>query len=464
MFTKHLSGTTLTSKTSRLFLLAATFWVLTIAFTVSAESQVSQYEQVIADCSHPIAINSNHVKTAGIKGVALEVPGHNQEALAAYRQYTRMDDTASLDTPSLIDILKDTIIKLSGADAAPPATKPKQQPAKDLFRFISLATTGKANYYLDTATLTVTKDNNNRIFYDTWILVENKQEVEELNILTNQNELAKRTIYRILFISTAEKKSAQLCSSASYTQNGKLINTYQPLEAKIIDINNKTLMDAWYIKTEDYIAKMRITPIAVPNEKYLPVTQKGFFDLIAARGYKINKPDEVQKYNAFNGSNYTAFTSPASFRGKMIEKEVHLFVAGDDKDHLKIANMQFALEGPNYKQEPQKFNLPSKEKLNLFYMMLQSLFPDWPKEESRKWIDTSIATMNDKNTLMFIYLHKGKEYIMISRQPVQGDTVVQYVLEVSQKQPGAVNPFYPYFERNRAISVYEEWDTLQNKK
>ncbi len=67
-------------------------------------------------------------------------------------------------------------------------------------------------------------------------------------------------------------------------------------------------------------------------------------------------------------------------------------------------------------------------------------------------------------TLMFIYLHKGKEYIMISRQPVQGDTIVQYVLEVSQKQPGAVNPFYPYIERNRTISIYEEWDTLQNNK
>jgi len=72
--------------------------------------------------------------------------------------------------------------------------------------------------------------------------------------------------------------------------------------------------------------------------------------------------------------------------------------------------------------------------------------------------------MNEKNSLMFIYLHKGKEYIMISRQPVQGDAVVQYVLEVSQKQPVTVNPFYPYNERNRAISVYEDRDTLQNKK
>jgi len=53
---------------------------------------------------------------------------------------------------------------------------------------------------------------------------------------------------------------------------------------------------------------------------------------------------------------------------------------------------------------------------------------------------------------------------MISRQPVQGDAVVQYVLEVSQKQPVTVNPFYPYNERNRAISVYEDRDTLQNKK
>jgi len=146
------------------------------------------------------------------------------------------------------------------------------------------------------------------------------------------------------------------------------------LEAKILDINKKTLIDVWCTKTEEYIVRMRITPIAAPNEKFLPVTKKGFFDLIEASGYTINKLDEVQKYNPFNGSNYTAFTSPCSFRGQMIEKQIHLSVAGNDKDHLKMAHMQFALEGPNYEQVPDKFNLPSTEKLNLFYMMLQVLF------------------------------------------------------------------------------------------
>lgn len=455
---QHLSGIKLKSKTFRLFFIAAAFLFLAISSTVSAESRLSQYEQVIANCSQTIAINPNHAKASGIKGAA-EVPGRNQEPMDAYRQYTQMDDN-----PSLTDIVKETIIRLFGADSPPPAPKTEQQTAKDYFRFFPLASTDKIDYYLETTTLTVTKDDNNRIYYDTWLLAENKQEIQELNIITNQYEPAKRTIYRIIFIIDAGKKTAQLCSSTSYTQNGKLINTYQPVEAKILDINKKTLIDVWCTKTEAYIARMRITPIAVPNEKFLPVTQKGFFDLIEASGYTINKLDEVQKYNPFNGSNYTAFTSPYSFRGQMIEKEIHLSVAGNDKDHLKMAHMQFALEGPNYEQEPKKFNMPSKEKLNLFYLMLQSLFPDWPKEESRKWIDTSIATMNEKNSLMFIYLHKGKEYIMISRQPVQGDAVVQYVLEVSQKQPVTVNPFYPYNERNRAISVYEDWDTLQNKK
>lgn len=52
----------------------------------------------------------------------------------------------------------------------------------------------------------------------------------------------------------------------SYTQNGKLIKTYQPMEAKILDINKKTLMDVWCTKTDDYITKMHIMPIAVSNE------------------------------------------------------------------------------------------------------------------------------------------------------------------------------------------------------
>jgi hypothetical protein len=55
---QHFSGIKLKSKTFRLFFIAATFLFLTISSTVSAESRLSQYEQVIADCSQPIAITT----------------------------------------------------------------------------------------------------------------------------------------------------------------------------------------------------------------------------------------------------------------------------------------------------------------------------------------------------------------------------------------------------------------------
>jgi hypothetical protein len=329
--------------------------------------------------------------------------------------------------------------------------------ANDQFMF--LGSTDKFDVYLDTIRLTVTKDDNNQIYYDTWLVIESKQETQELNVITNQYQPLKQEILHIIFDITAEKKTAQIRSYASYTQNGEVINTYASVEPMIYNIEQFSVLCN---RIEEYIAKMHIKPIAVPNEKYLSVNEKDFFNLFETRGYKINKIDEVQKYNKYNGSNYSASTSPYSFLDKVIEKEIHLYVAGDDKDHLKIAQMQFALEGPNYEQATKKSNLPSTEKMDLFYMMLQVLFPDWPKEESKKWIDNSITTMNQKNTLMFIFLHKGKEYIMISRQPVQGNETVLYVLKVSQQQPSTVNPFHPYIERNHIISVYEEWDTLQS--
>ena len=70
--------------------------------------------------------------------------------------------------------------------------------------------------------------------------------------------------------------------------------------------------------------------------------------------------------------------------------------------------------------------------------------------------------MNQSNTLMFIYLHKCKEYIMISRQPVKDDVAISYVLKISPIQPSEVNPVRPYYEKNNNISVYEEWKPSQN--
>lgn len=329
-------------------------------------------------------------------------------------------------------------------------------------QFILLGSTDKFDLYLDTTALTVTKDDDKRIYYDVWAKIENKQETPELNIITNQYEPSKQVIFHIVFITTAENRTAQLKSFTSYTKNGEIINTYAPLKPPIYDVNTNNLFVALYKQVEEYISKMNTKVIAVPNERYLPITEKEFFDLFKARGYGLKNIDEVLEYNQFNCSNYSASTSPYSFLDKVIEKEIHLYVAGDDKDHLKIAHMQFALEGPNYEQATEKFNLPSNEKLDLFYMMLQVLYPDWPKEASKKWIDNSIATMNQKNTLMFIYLHKDKEYIMISRQPVQGNEVVQYVLKVSQQQPSGVTPAHPYDEKNNTICVYQEWDTLQS--
>jgi len=126
---------------------------------------------------------------SGVKGATFEVPDYNQEPIDTYRQYTQMDDT-----PSLIDIVKETILRLSGANSPPPTPKTEQQTAKDYFRFFPLASTDKIDYYLETTTLTVIKDDNNRIYYDIWLLAENKQEIQELNVITNQYEPGKRRL------------------------------------------------------------------------------------------------------------------------------------------------------------------------------------------------------------------------------------------------------------------------------
>lgn len=184
---------------------------------------------------------------------------------------------------------------------------------------------------------------------------------------------------------------------------------------------------------------------------------------ILYQGYKINEIAEVPWPVPISGYNYSSSTTLYSFLNNVIEKDIHLGVLGKDKQHLTMVSISFRIEGPNYKQSKIfTYNLPTEEKLNLFYMTLQAFFPDWQKDESKKWIDDSIAMMNQKNTLMFIYLHKGKEYISISRQPVKDDVAISYVLKISQTPPSEVNPIRPYYERNNTISVYEEWKPSQN--
>lgn len=423
-------------------------------------TRLKQYEKVITDCDQAIALRPDYAKAYAVKGVTLPLLGRTQEAIDALRQCIRIGND-----PTLVDIAKKSIVKLGGTVEAPPVlTQPAASQAPANRRLFVLATTDKAIYYLDTDTLTVTKDDNNRTYYDTWIIAENKQDVPEVNIVTKQNEQAKRTLLHITFVISAEQRTIQLWSITSYTQNGKLINTHAPVKPKTETITQKTIVDMWCKKTEEYIAKTQIKPIAVPNKTVLPATKQDFFALLEAKGYTFQEVAETQKYNPFNGTHYTASASSHRFRDKIIEKEVHLSVGGDDKDHLTAAHVQFALEGPNYRQTTKKLNLPDKDKLDLFYTLLQVLFPDWPKKESKQWIDQSIATMNQKNTLMFIHLHKGKEYITISRQPVQSNEVVQYVLKVSQNQPSGVNPLYPYRDEGYAVSVYQKWNAGKKDK
>ena len=178
--------------------------------------------------------------------------------------------------------------------------------------------------------------------------------------------------------------------------------------------------------------------------------------------YKINKIEEAQGPNIANSDYYGSSTTPYSFLDKVIDKEVHIIISGQDKQHLKRAFVSFYIEGLNYKKsEILTNNLPFEEKMNLFYVTLQELFPDWAQDESKHWVNNSISRMNQSNTLMFIYLYKGKEYIMISRQPMQGDFAILYVLKISPIEPIEVNPIRPYYENNNKISVYEEWEATQ---
>ncbi len=57
-------------------------------------------------------------------------------------------------------------------------------------QLVLIATTSQSNCYLDTSSITVTKDEDNRVYYDTWLIFENKQAIQELKFSTNQYEPA----------------------------------------------------------------------------------------------------------------------------------------------------------------------------------------------------------------------------------------------------------------------------------
>ena len=46
---------------------------------------------------------------------------------------------------------------------------------------------------------------------------------------------------------------------------------------------------------------------------------------------------------------------------------------------------------------------------------------------------------------------------MISRQPTNDNIAVLYVFKISPNEPSEVKPIQSYYERNNAISIYEEW-------
>jgi len=329
-------------------------------------------------------------------------------------------------------------------------------------RFLLLDSSDTIDSYLDSATLAVTKDDRNCIYYDAWIKIYNKQEIQKLNIYTNQYEYLDYQLFHMIIAISHDKKMIQLQIVKDYGKSGTTLFTNRIVKPTYVDITKGSIAEELADRITEYVSKNHIEPIPVSNEEYLPLNEKEFYNLFESKGYKINKIEESKGPNV-DGDIYGSSTTPYSFLDIVIDKEIYLGVSGEDKQHLRRASVSFNIKGPNYKQsEILTYNLPSEEKLNLFYMTLQALFPDWAQDESKNWVDSSIARMNQSNTLMFIYLHKGKEYIMISRQPVEDDVCIAYVLKVSQIQPSEVNPIRPYYERNGTISVYEEWKPAQN--
>jgi hypothetical protein len=325
-------------------------------------------------------------------------------------------------------------------------------------RFLFLGQSASLEAYLDTATLSVTKDDRKCIYYDAWLKSKNKQEVQQLDVFTNQQEYVDYELFHMIFAITQDKKMVQIRSVSPYGKSGAKLLGDRANNPMFTDIIKSSMADVLADEITRYVSQNWVGSIPDLDEKYLPLDETKFYNLFTSKGYLLNKIEESQGPKPANNDSYISVTTPYSFLDKALDKEVWFSASGEDKQHLNMAHVSFGTEGQNYKQsELFTNNLSLEEKLNLFYTTLQALFPEWSKDESEKWVNDSIARMNQSDKVMFIYLHKGKNYIMISRQPTNDNIAVLYVLKISPIEPIEVNPIQSYYERNNAISIYEEW-------
>lgn len=316
-------------------------------------------------------------------------------------------------------------------------------------RLVLLGSSEKVNLYLDSATLAVTKDDTNSIYYDVWIKMTIKEDIQQLNMYTHQQEPLDYLIQHMIIATTKDRKMSQLRSITAYGKSGEVL--FSDTNAKpMTDIVAGSIVDYLADRIAEYVSKNYIEPIAAPSEKYLPFNQREYYDLFETKGYKISKIEESQGINIY-GESYSSAATTCSFLGKDLDKEAYFGVFGDDEQHLKGASAVLYTN-----------SLLSKENLSLFYITLQELFPDWTQDQSKNWVDQSLEKMSHSNKIMFIHLHKGKDYITITRQDIKGNEGILYKLTITQNDPATVNPIRPYNDGINSISIFEEWKPSQS--
>ncbi|VBB07135.1 Hypothetical protein LUCI_2379 [Lucifera butyrica] len=311
-------------------------------------------------------------------------------------------------------------------------------------RLLLVGTSDKADLYFDSVTLAITKDNNNSTYYDVWVKVTYKQDIQQLNVYTHQQEVLDYNVWHMIIAVTKDRKMYQIRSTTAYGKSGAVLFTSTKAKP-MADAAGGSMVDYLADRITEYISKNHIEPMVAPGRKYIPYNKQEYFDLFENKGYKISKIEEAQGPNVYDAA-YSSAATTCSFLDKAFDKDVYFGVFGEDSQHLQGAYAAFYT---NY--------LPSKENLNLFYLTLQVLFPDWEQEQSRNWVDQSLEKMNHSDKFMFIHLHKGNDYITITRQDIKENGGILYKMTISQKDPGVVNPIRPYDETERSISVYEEW-------